>query len=201
MPDLKTVSIKGKQYVTVQERLKYFRETFAGYSLESELIAVNEKTALIRAVIRNDKGIIVATGTAFERSDNPSSLVNKTSHVENAETSAWGRALGNFGIGIDSSVASADEVALAVFNQENAPARKVDPEIKAILGGTEPASQEQIEKIAKLTADLGKDIAREVCEPFKINGRPNAKQAGACITALEARLTKELDAIASAESK
>lgn len=114
MSQLKTVSIKGSQYVTVNERLKYFRDTFAGYSLESELIAINDETALVRAIIRNDQGTLVATGTAYERRDDKASFVNKTSHVENAETSAWGRALANFGIGIDANVASADELVLAL---------------------------------------------------------------------------------------
>ena len=85
MSDLKTVSIKGKQYVTVNERLKYFREKFPAYSLETELVAVNDETALIRAVIRNDKNELVATGTAYERRNDKGSFVNATSHVENAE--------------------------------------------------------------------------------------------------------------------
>ena len=42
--NLKTVNIKGKQYVTVNERLKYFREHFAGYSLTSEITHLNDLT-------------------------------------------------------------------------------------------------------------------------------------------------------------
>src|SRR5436190_15560901 len=114
---LKTTNIKGKNYVEVSTRLKYFREKMPDWSLETELVSVNEDTALIRAVIRNPEGKLIATGTAFERKDSPSSMVNKTSHVENCETSAWGRALGNLGIGIDASVASADEVEMAILNQ------------------------------------------------------------------------------------
>ena len=56
-----------------------------------------------------------ASGHAEERRG--SSFINKTSYVENCETSAWGRALGNFGIGLDTSVASYDEVANAIKNQ------------------------------------------------------------------------------------
>ena len=107
---LSTINIKGKSYVTVNERLKYFRESFKGYALITELVDVNDRSALIRAVVKNEKGETVATGTSFERADNKKSMVNATSHVENCETSAWGRALGNFGIGIDTSVASADEI-------------------------------------------------------------------------------------------
>ncbi len=142
MSTLKTTNIKGKNYVEVNTRLKYFREHFRGWSLETELVAVNDDTALMRAVIRNPEGKIAATGTAYERKDSPSSMVNKTSHVENCETSAWGRALGNLGIGIDASVASADEVEMAVMNQDEPkpnpqkpvePPKKEKPSLTAVL--------------------------------------------------------------------
>ena len=113
--NLKTVNIKGKQYVTVNERLKYFREKFTGYSLTSEITHINENGVIIRASLKNDDGVEVASGYAHENQD--SSFINKTSFIENCETSAWGRALGNFGVGVDQSVASADEVANAVKNQ------------------------------------------------------------------------------------
>ena len=48
--------------------------------------------------------------------------------MENCETSAWGRALANFGIGLDTSVASADEVQNAIANQNKKPTpKKVAP--------------------------------------------------------------------------
>ena len=68
---------------------------------------------LVKAVIKID-GVPVAEGLAYEKED--SNYINKTSFVENCETSAWGRALANFGIGIDSNVASADEVVNAINN-------------------------------------------------------------------------------------
>ena len=115
MNKLKTVNIKGKEYVTVNERLKYFREKFTGYSLTSEITHINENGVIIRATIKNDQGVDVASGYAHEKQG--SSFINKTSFIENCETSAWGRCLGNFGIGVDESVASADEVANAINNQ------------------------------------------------------------------------------------
>lgn len=131
---LKTVDIKGKAYVTVNERVKYFREHFTGYKLISEIVYQNDakyltwkekdetkgawKSAEIcfKASILNEKNDVVATGYAMEKAD--SSYINKTSYVENCETSAWGRALANFAIGVDASVASADEVANAIKNQK-----------------------------------------------------------------------------------
>ena len=63
------------------------------------------------------EGVLVATGHAYEKE--ASSFINKTSYIENCETSAIGRALGVYGIGIDASLASAEEVVNAVNNQES----------------------------------------------------------------------------------
>lgn len=114
---LKTVSIKGKQYVEVNERLKYFRENYKDYSLETEIVSIENGVCIMKAIIRNPEGIIKATGVAYEKEN--STFINKTSYIENCETSAWGRALGCFGIGIDGSVASAEEVINAVNNQND----------------------------------------------------------------------------------
>ena len=54
-----------------------------------------------------------------------SSFINKTSYIENCETSAVGRALGMAGIGIDTAVASAEEVQNAINNQNKPRKRAV----------------------------------------------------------------------------
>ena len=115
MKKMKTINIKGKNYVTVNERIKYFREHFTGYGMLTEITHIADKVCIIKASIINAEGLTVANGHAREEAG--SSFINKTSHIENAETSAWGRALANFGIGVDESVASADEVANAIKNQ------------------------------------------------------------------------------------
>jgi hypothetical protein len=114
-PKFKTVNIKGTEYVTVSERLKYFRNKYSNFSLTSEITHLNENGVVVRASIKNRDGFELATGIAHETKG--SSFINKTSFIENCETSAWGRALSNLGIGIDDSVASADEVANAIKNQ------------------------------------------------------------------------------------
>ena len=118
---MKTVSIKGKQYIEVNERLKYFRNEpqFKDYSLETEVIDLSNGVITLKAIIRDGNGVIKATGLAQEKES--SSFINKTSYVENCETSAWGRALGNLGIGIDTSIASAEEVENAINNQPKEP--------------------------------------------------------------------------------
>lgn len=116
MNELATVKIKGKDYVMVNERIKAFRNNFKGFSLETEIIDITSESCTMRAVVRDDTGRIIATGTAQERKQ--SSNINNTSYVENCETSAWGRALGNLGIGVDTSICSAEELSFALTNQK-----------------------------------------------------------------------------------
>lgn len=114
---MKTIDIKGKSYVEVNERLKYFRENYKDWALESEIISLENGVCVIKAIIKDENGVIKAVGHAYEKEN--STFINKTSYIENCETSAWGRALGNLGIGIDTSVASAEEVSNAILNQES----------------------------------------------------------------------------------
>ncbi len=116
---MKTVDIKGKSYVMVNERLKAFRAEHKGYGLLTEIIELTADSCTMQAKIIDEKGQVIAMGTAREEREDKSSMVNRTSFVENCETSAWGRALGNFGIGIDESIASADEVARAIEKQNS----------------------------------------------------------------------------------
>lgn len=116
---MKSVDIKGKPYIEVNERIKYFRENFKEWTLESEIISLDNGVCVIKAIIKNPEGIIKATGHAYEKEN--STFINKTSYIENCETSAWGRALGNLGIGIDTSIASAEEVLNASLNQKEEP--------------------------------------------------------------------------------
>ena len=118
MHKFKTTNIKGKDYVEVDQRLLYFRNepTFAGWSIESDLVDLQPDRCCIKAIIRDAEGRIRATGHAHE--DRTSSMINKTSYVENCETSAFGRALAALGIGIETSIASANEVQMAIAKQE-----------------------------------------------------------------------------------
>lgn len=114
---MKTIDIKGKPYVMVNTRVKEFRENYKGWSLISEIISITDNSCIIKASVIDENGVVRATGYAQE--DKASSLINKTSYVENCETCAWGRALGNLGIGIDEAIASAEEVNIAIAKQVN----------------------------------------------------------------------------------
>ena len=119
--ELGTVDIsKGNKktaYVMVNERVKAFRKICPSGSITTEIVSLENGVVTMRAIITDENNQIIATGLAQEKET--SSFINKTSFIENCETSAVGRALGFAGIGIDGSMASAEEVANAIMNQED----------------------------------------------------------------------------------
>tara|TARA_R100001510_G_C7615554_1_gene177819 strand:- start:100 stop:729 length:630 start_codon:yes stop_codon:yes gene_type:complete len=110
-----TVKIHGKEYKTVALRIQEFREKYPGHTILTELVEANDTLVIVKATI-SWEGVVIATGYAEEV--RTASKINRTSALENAETSAVGRALAFFGLG-GSEIASADEVANAI-NQQNA---------------------------------------------------------------------------------
>jgi hypothetical protein len=139
---MKTIDIKGKSYVQVNERILHFRKNFPDYTLESTLISDESGRAVFKAKIKNADGIVVATGHAYELEG--SSFINKTSYIENCETSAWGRALGCFGIGIQDGVASAEEVGNAVKQQATSKPASKKPTHKSIFDSLPKMNEHEI---------------------------------------------------------
>lgn len=122
--DLKTIKIKGQDYVQVSERIRHFRtsEDYKGWAIEVEWLRIDEDIAIARAIIRDAEGVAKSMGTTMEkreeRKEGEKVKINETSHVENCETSAIGRALGILGIGIaGGEVASYEEVLRAKKQQ------------------------------------------------------------------------------------
>ena len=100
--------IGSKQYAPVNERIKAFRKVYPNGSIETYIEDYKEDSVRMRAEIQNEEGKIIAIGRACERKTN--SGINSSRMVENCETSAIGRALGMAGFGVDSSVASAEDI-------------------------------------------------------------------------------------------
>lgn len=113
--NLPTMNIKGKQYVMVKDRVKAFRREFPGWRLITELVYRDDVEVIFKASVVDEDGQVIATGHAKEEAGGSNIL--RTSHVEVAETSALGRALGAVGIGIDDNFGSADEIANAELQQ------------------------------------------------------------------------------------
>lgn len=156
----KTTNIKGKNYVEVNERIKYFRESgnYKGWSLISEVHHLDADSCVIKASVLNEEGAIVASG--FAQEDKSSSYINKTSYVENCETSAWGRALANLGIGIDTSIASSNEVEIAIAKQNTKESKTAAPAKKPAEVAKKELTDEVVAKMKAAVKD-GKKAAVE----------------------------------------
>ena len=128
---LAKTDIKGKEYVEVNQRILAFWELFPDGSIETEILSLENGVVTMKATVKNN-GTVLSVGHAQEKES--SSYINKTSFIENCETSAVGRALGILGIGATASVASAEEVLNAINNQDNAkkPAARAGKEIKLL---------------------------------------------------------------------
>jgi len=112
---LSSLDVKGKDYIQVNERVKAFRMVYPEGTIQTEMLSNDNGVCVFKASAYNgDK--LLATGHAYEKEG--STFINKTSYIENCETSAIGRCLGMCGFGIDTSIASAEEVQNAINNQE-----------------------------------------------------------------------------------
>ncbi len=137
---LATVPIKGKDYVEVNKRVLAFREICPEGCIRTKIEHLEAGMVVVKATVYAEDGRILATGLAYEKET--SSFINKTSYIENCETSAVGRALGFVGIGIDGSICSAEELENAKLQQE----------------ANKPITQAQIKTLSALIKKKGADI-------------------------------------------
>lgn len=143
---IKTTDIKGKDYAEVNQRIKAFRSVCPQGAIVTDMLSNENGVCVFKATIYNEEHQIIGTGTAYEKES--SSFINKTSYIENCETSAVGRALGMCGFGIDTSVASYEEVQNAINNQGSKPKEQ---------GSKEKTPREKlIAKLHKLGVDVNK---------------------------------------------
>ncbi len=116
---IRTTDIKGKDYAEVNQRVKAFRMVYPTGYIETAIISLEGGVCTMQAVAgyEDEKGRhALATGHAQEKEQ--ASYINKTSYIENCETSAVGRALGMCGFGIDTALCSAEELNSALAAQE-----------------------------------------------------------------------------------
>jgi len=195
--EIKTVSVKGKNYAEVKERVNAFRKLYPEGFIETEILEIDENHCIIKASVGIWKEehyvvdcagsevskyesartrCVLATGTACEYMG--ASPINKTSYVENCETSAVGRALGMLGIGIDVALASADEMRGSYQEAEPAMKPLIDPQLQAVK-----------EEYAATVKNHGLNgIA--ICNQIGIGTKPTAEQL---LTALE-DIAKKIEA-------
>ena len=149
---IKTTNIKGKEYAPVAERVRAFRDELPDWRIVSKIVDFRDQEWVFTAEILDPTGDVMANGHASEKVG--AGNINRTSALENAETSAVGRALGFLGIGIAASIASADEV-------------------------TNAAQQlEEIKMREALASDREKRQLTDYCKQLGVSPTEIAKQAG-----------------------
>ena len=118
--EMKKIDIKGNSYSQVAERIKAFRKLYPEGFICTDLLSNENGVCIIKTTVgfvdENGERRVLGTGIAYEKEG--SSFINKTSYIENCETSSCGRALGMCGLGIDSDVASAEETQNAQLQQD-----------------------------------------------------------------------------------
>ena len=106
--EISYIDVKGKNYADVANRVKAFRKLFPNGSITTDIVSLEGGVCVMKTKCFDEIGNILATGTAYEKEG--SSFINKTSYIENCETSAVGRALGFLGIGVENDIASVQEL-------------------------------------------------------------------------------------------
>lgn len=164
-----TTNIKGKEYAEVNQRIKAFRMVYPEGCIKTELVSNADGVCVFKAEVYDGDNLI-GTGHAYERES--SSFINKTSYIENCETSAVGRALGMCGFGIDTSVCSAEELNNAIINQE----------------ASKPITKSQVKILVSLAEKKESDLS-DICDYFKVGRLEEltVEEYAKCIRMLEAK--------------
>lgn len=101
-----------ENYVTVAERIAAFRTDFPTGSIITEVLEATEDRVLVKAEVYRDSDDLRPSSTGHAEERRADGYVNKTSAIENCESSAAGRALALLNYSVDrSSIASREEIA------------------------------------------------------------------------------------------
>ena len=128
------VKIHGKEYKTVALRVAEFRNEYTikdGWGIVTTLVHHDSDTVIMKAEVVNPSGMVVGTGYAEEKRS--ASQINRTSAMENSETSSIGRALASVGLAGTGEYASADELANAIYQQGGGGKRAASDKQKKFL--------------------------------------------------------------------
>lgn len=141
-----------KDYVDVAERIRTFYTKYPEGSIQTEMVRLDGDLVVFKATVYRDRDDQTpTTGWAYERENQ--GYVNKTSFIENCETSAIGRALANLN-----------------FPTSRSAQERLEQQV--------PASDDQLEEIRALVAseDISEDIRERVVARLEagFNGRQAA---------------------------
>jgi len=169
MDDLRKTNIKGKAYVDVSERVRAYWKLYPKGRIETEMLFFDHDKGfcVFKATVYDNNKEPKGNGHAHEYQADKSSMVNRTSYLENCETSAIGRAMAEAGILIEYGMASKQEIDAAKDKakqmdkaEKSKPAPKEKPEVHNYIPKAdpdpepEPAPSKKPEIKAKITDQL-----------------------------------------------
>jgi len=166
-----------RQYETVASRLARFRavEAHKHFALRSEILRDDGDSFVVKAQIgyytESDFFCVLAEGHSEEFRS--ASSINRTSALEVAETSAWGRALAAFGFGSPVSIASADEVEKAQRREREL--KQQDEKVPGMLILLQNAAKQGTEKLQDVWLNELTKRDRHLCS----KEMPNLKRQAA----------------------
>lgn len=174
--DKKTGKISKKEYAEVNQRIKAFRMCYPDGFIKTELIKDEDGICMFKAIVGNTMHIFdfdgqsqantitekeYILGTGYAREERDSSYINATSYIENCETSAVGRALGMCGFGIDTAIASYEEMK-SVENAELHNRLEISVKIKKLMASKKVLPDEVYEQFNKKSDDMSDEELLEV---------------------------------------
>ena len=154
----------GKMYTQVVHRMEAFRRLHGTeYGVDTQILVDDGQRVVIKAIITNNDGHTVGAGMAEEIRGQ--GHVNTTSALENAETSAVGRALASLGLA-GGEYASANEMDAVSRKSDAIQSNKAEP-VQLVK---KPLSKEEAEWLAHNEATLDqytlKDLEVFMKKPF-----------------------------------
>ena len=149
-------------YETVEDRLARFWVDHPTGRIETAMMAYDGDSCIFRAEVYFDASQATPTATGYAEEVKGSSPVNRTSFVENCETSAIGRALANCDYATHGKRPSRQEMAKVqragagnlAPGSEPSP---VAPEYITTVGGTKAATPKQVGYMKALAKKLSLD--------------------------------------------
>ena len=167
------VNIRGKEYQTVALRVQEFREAHPEWELSTEIIKADDTVVIMQARICKEDGKCISTGHAEEFRS--ASQINSTSALENAETSAIGRALAAAGWG-GTEFGSANEVQNAIHQQNTPKKRAAKSKDELLKSINDAASPEILAIFWKALSPEERELVREeaAARGTELKGAKNA---------------------------
>lgn len=170
-----------KDYVEVNVRVERFYEKYPNGRIVTEILSWENGVVVMKASVYRDMADPVpsATGHAYEKEG--STFINKTSALENCETSAVGRALAMLGFEIKKSIASKEEVENAKLNQNDSKPSKKEKNsdnngnMTPVLKAKYQAVFGNLDGIEEYVSQHGKDAEKLLTQVLQNRNRKGGK--------------------------